>query len=110
LYFRKLSSHRALIAGIALLAVLLRAAIPMGFMPAGHGQMLMICHDGMLTQHSHYEHCPFGTGSAPAPTPSLAVITLVTFIERLRSHCVEPVVAAVKLVYLPQSRGPPALL
>jgi hypothetical protein len=102
-------SYRLVIAGIALLAVLLRASIPVGFMP-GPGGHLMLCHDGMhmpQAPHSHYEHCQFGGGSAPAPAPSISLITAVTVIEQARPVRVEAPVTAIKLVYLPHSRGPP---
>jgi hypothetical protein len=109
LYGSKHSSRR-LIVGIALLAVLLRASIPAGFMPAAGGQ-LMLCHDGMHmpnAPHSHYEHCPFGGGSAPGLAPSLAVAASIQILAQLRAVDLEPRVVSVKLVHLPQSRGPPA--
>jgi hypothetical protein len=108
LYFSR-HSFRRWIAGIALLAVLLRAAIPVGFMPGAGG--LMLCHDGMPmpnAPHSHYEHCSFGGGSAPAPTPTLTATPLIALLEPARIVRFEPRVAAIQLVYLPQSRGPPA--
>jgi hypothetical protein len=107
-YLSKYSSRR-LIVGIALLAVLLRASIPTGFMPGAGGQ-LMLCHDGMHmpnAPHSHYEHCPFGGGPAPGLAPSVAVCVSTEILEQLRSVDLEPRIASIKLVYLPQSRGPP---
>jgi hypothetical protein len=108
---RRKSPSRRLIAGIALLAVVLRAFIPVGFMPGAGGQ-LVLCHDGMHmpnTPHSHYEHCSFGGGPASAPAPSLSATAIVAILEQTRAVRIESRVASIQLVYLPQSRGPPSL-
>lgn len=112
MHFAKHSSSRRLIAGIALLALLLRAAIPVGFMPGAGGQ-LTLCHDGMQmpnTPHAHYEHCQFGGGPASCAGDLHAVIAHVTWVERERIAAFEALLISIRLVHLPQSRGPPALV
>jgi hypothetical protein len=64
---------------------------------------------GTDSPHSHYEHCPFGGGSPPAPAPALTVSTLSAIVEQIRVTRVEQAMDSIKLVYLPHSRGPPAL-
>jgi hypothetical protein len=110
LYFANHSSYRRLIAGIVLLAVLLRASIPVGFMP-GTGGQLTLCHDGMHmpnAPHSHYEHCPYGSGPASCPDDLHAALAHVTWIEQERISAQAPLLFPIRLVYLPQSRGPPS--
>jgi hypothetical protein len=107
----KHSSTRRLIAGVALLALLLRASIPVGFMPGSGGQ-LVPCHDGMHlpnAPHSHYEHCPFGGGPASSPNDLRVLIAHVIRIEKEPVAAIASLPISIRLVYLPQSRGPPAL-
>ena len=63
-----------IVSGILLLALLLRAMIPVGFMPAARAFSLEICRDGFLQTggperhgHSRLEACPFGSAPAAAP-------------------------------------------
>ncbi|HWW19878.1 MAG TPA: hypothetical protein VNZ06_03655, partial [Steroidobacteraceae bacterium] len=91
---------------------LLRASIPVGFMPGAGGQ-LMLCHDGMHVPnapHAHYEHCPFGGGPASCPYELRSVVAHVTLIEQQASARGAPVLISIRLVHLPQPRGPPALV
>jgi hypothetical protein len=71
---------RPVFASFLLLALLLRASIPVGFMPSGEGAFaLKVCPEGLsptLAGHSHhdhagshlqFEHCSFGSAPAAAP-------------------------------------------
>lgn len=118
-----------------LLALALRALIPIGFMPAGDGTLsLMICPggfplvllphektmpDGMgmpmpsPQQHGHGVmddgYCVFTTGFSLAP-PQLLVAVFALLIATLGvvlPHV--PVPAGIRLVHLPQARAPPAI-
>jgi hypothetical protein len=73
-------SNRHLLAGAVLFALLFRAMIPAGFMPAGDGSFsLQVCHSGFLTQdnpndgngrsggHAHVEYCSFGALPGAGP-------------------------------------------
>ena len=119
---------------VVLLALALRALIPVGFMPAGDGTLsLMICpggfpaallpretamRDGMglpLPQPDHRGHgvmedgyCVFTTGFAAAPPPPLvaAFVLLLACLGVVVLRCAAP--AGVRLVHVPQARAPPA--
>jgi hypothetical protein len=119
-------ARRGWLLGLVLPALLLRAFIPAGFMPASGAPLSVeICPEGfpvgLLTHADHHhhhdgdrhdrsEHCAFGTscGSGPLSHPP----------QRLESQCAEwapaplcaePIVV-VRLVQLPQARGPPAFV
>jgi hypothetical protein len=112
-------STRKLVAGIVLAALVLRALIPTGFMPSGESPFsLVICHDGLpahvLLHHEHhhsgrsssFDHCPFG-GLASAPTPHFATTVPVTGDDTYATPLFESTPANIRLVYIPQPRGPP---
>lgn len=122
------SEHR-LLASIVLVALILRALIPSGFMPAGNGSFgLIVCPDGFRAgfqaqalahhdhhhqhqssgQSAHFEHCPFG-GLAAAPPPHCAVFAGIAHFTGDPSPTLELSAASIKLVHLPQPRGPPRL-
>jgi hypothetical protein len=116
-------AQRAWLLGFVLPAMLLRAFIPVGFMPASGAPLsIEICPEGfpagLLThadhrhhhdgqRHGRSEHCAFGTSCGGGPLAQQSL--------RLESDCTEraptpsrtePVVL-VRLVQLPQARGPP---
>ena len=116
-----------------LLALALRALIPIGFMPAGDGTLsLMICpggfpsalmpqrqtmQDGMgmpLPQPHHNGnsirddgYCVFTTGFASAPPPPLVVAFVLPLacLGIVLTRVAAP--AGSRLVHLPQARAPP---
>ena len=126
------ATRQRLIAAV-LLALALRALIPIGFMPAGDGTLsLMICpgglpsellpqertmQDGMgmpLPQPHHPGHgvmedayCVFTTGFASAPPPLLvaAFVLLLACVGVVITRVAAP--AGVHLVHVPQARAPP---
>ena len=117
-----------------LLALALRALIPIGFMPAGDGTLsLMLCPGGfppallpaqkampddmgMPMSQPHHSgqglmddgYCVFTTGFSAAPPPLLvaALVLLLACIRVVRTRVAAPV--GVRLVYVPQARAPPA--
>ena len=114
-------ARRALAGALLLLALLFRAAVPVGFMPSGEGPFaLKICPDGLPNAHAahlhhgeghgHFESCPFGSAPAAGPisddfgiaAPPLAAGELAS--EFLVS------VRAVSLSRAHAARAPPSLL
>jgi hypothetical protein len=119
-----------------LLALALRALIPIGFMPAGDGTLaLMICPAGfplallpeqqtmrddmgmpMPQQPQHHGgqgvmddgFCVFTTGFGAAPPPPLlaTLVLLLACLGVVLTRVVTP--AGVRLVHIPQARAPPA--
>ncbi len=132
--FANLRQHRWL-ASLLVVALALRALIPVGFMPSGNGQLaLQICPEGFpavllhSSGHHHHEghessqapghdhkswmqgHCPFGAAAgAPAACQSLVVNI------DLKSVALPPDTAVVAAVQdfrflVAQPRAPPARL
>ena len=127
------ATRRRLIVAV-LLALALRAFIPIGFMPAGDGTLsLMICPGGFppallpeqktmrddmgmpMPQPHHDEnrvrddgYCVFttGFGSAPPPLLVVALVLLLACVGVVRTRVATP--TGVRLVYVPQARAPPA--
>jgi hypothetical protein len=113
-------STQRLLAGIMLAAFLGRALIPPGFMPAhATPPALAICPEGFPASllghaahhgganHAHTDHCVFGGGgaSAPAPQPAnLSGVWLALQPPVRRPDCAPLVV---RLIHLPEARGPP---
>ena len=126
-------ANRARLVFAVLLALALRALIPVGFMPASDGSLsLMICPAGIpaellqsrgmpmsggMQMPAHQRHgrslmdegyCAFTTGFSSAPPPFLLAVLFVLL------SCVAVIAAAVRapagirLVHLPQARAPPA--
>lgn len=117
-----------------LLALAVRALIPIGFMPAADGTLsLMICPGGfppallpvqqtmqgdmgMPMPQPHHSgqglmddgFCVFttGFGSAPPPLLVVALVLLLACVGIVRTRVAAPV--GVRLVYIPQARAPPA--
>jgi hypothetical protein len=107
---------------LALLAFVLRALIPVGFMPATDGTLsLTICTDGLppallTTQAQHPGHgdpdagdsfCAFTMGFSSAPPPILvaAFALLVICLGVVLTRVLAP--AGIRLFHIPQARAPP---
>jgi hypothetical protein len=114
-------TSRLLIAGIMLFAFAVRALVPQGFMPASHGPLtLEICPEGFPAQllahtghhhgggHSYSDHCVFGTACAGGPPSHVAPLGGVSLPELAPAAPRIAGTREVRLVYLPQARGPPA--
>lgn len=128
-------STRARAVFAVLLAFVLRACIPVGFMPAADGSLsLMICPAGfpaallpassmpmpggmpMPAQPLHGHglmdsgYCAFTTGFSSAPPPLLlaALFLLLSSVTVMAVAVLAP--AGIRLVHLPQPRAPPAPL
>jgi len=111
---------RRLLAGLMLAAFAVRALIPPGFMPAHAAPLaLEICPDGFPAQmlghaahhshgnHAHADHCVFGGAGAGAPAPQLASLAVLWLAPQPPVERREPVTPVVRLIHLPQARGPP---
>ena len=113
--------RRELVTSILLVALVLRALIPAGFMPAsGEGFSLTICRGDLSVPSSphdtgrhpgnapHTEHCAFGNAPAAGPAMEVARIlpTPVTSAEPI-PFLSEPLHLNVALVRVQQPRGPP---
>jgi hypothetical protein len=122
---------------LILLALALRALVPVGFMPATDGTFsLMICTDGfppsllpqtmtpdgkgmpMPQPDQHHGdgdandggYCALTTGFSSAPPP-LLVVAFALLVACLGVVLTQvPVPAGIRLVHIPQARGPPAPL
>jgi hypothetical protein len=109
-----------------LLAMLLfRAYVPVGFMPAsGTPFLLELCpaaapmpmsmpmpaHHHHSDTHTHFENCPFGSASASGPLPYLGAVKALPPVNLESAPTIELLPVGVRLVYLPQPRGPPLLV
>jgi hypothetical protein len=130
------ATRQRLIAAV-LLALALRALIPLGFMPAGDGTLaLMICPAGFpsallpqqktmqddmgvpgmpMRQHQSGHglmddgYCVFTTGFSSAPPPLLlaALVLLFACLGVVRTRVAAP--AGIRLVHVPQARAPPGV-
>src|ERR1700730_6008837 len=112
--------RRELVTSILLVPLVLRALIPVGFMPAsGEGFSLTLCRAAFAAppapqdtgQHPgnplHVEHCAFGNAPAAGPAMEVARVlpTAVTAAEPILLS--EPLRINVGLVRVQQPRGPP---
>jgi hypothetical protein len=104
---------------LILLAVGLRVLIPVGFMPATDGTLsVMVCPDGFPpTPQQHQQghgdadgdvYCTLTAGFSSAPPPLLVVALglLVVCLGLVFTRLPAPV--GIRLVHIPQARGPPA--
>jgi hypothetical protein len=123
-------STRELISSILLIALVFRALVPAGFMPASDRPFsIEICHDGFPTQllphdgshhshdgshhpghSSHFEHCLFGGGSTAGPTPHITTILSVALTRIGSVFVFVPSPVSVRLVHIPQPRAPPSFV
>ena len=108
---------------IALLAALVfRAYIPIGFMPANGTPFLVeLCpaFEGTLpAQHLHHHHsqghadfqnCPFGSAPAQGPVSHLVVFELPGHTPSVVSIPAQPQRMSTRLLRIQQPRGPPSL-
>src|ERR1700731_1358024 len=108
--------RRDLLTSFLLVMLLFRAYVPVGFMPAsGTPFLLELCpaaapmsaHHHHSDTHNHFENCPFGSASASGPAPHLGGVSAVPPLPREPAAPIELLPTGVRLVYLPQSRGPP---
>jgi hypothetical protein len=116
--------RRPRLALLVLPALLLRALIPMGFMPARETPFsVTICPDGFPTQllvhaaHHHHQgrgdagrgdHCLFGSTSGSGPLSESAPGGATLAALQLAGPPPATPAFSVRLVYLPEPRGPPA--
>ena len=114
--YRINGQRRDLLTGFLLVMLLFRAYVPVGFMPAsGTPFLLELCpaaapmsaHHHHSDTHNHFENCPFGSASASGPAPHLGGVSAVPPLPLEPAAPIELLPTGVRLVYLPQSRGPP---
>jgi len=116
--------RRDLLTSFLLAMLLFRAYVPVGFMPAsGTPFLLELCpaaapmpmsmpmpgHHHHSDTHTHFENCPFGSASAAGPAPHLSALSPLLPIDPASVPTIELLPVGVRLVYLPQPRGPPLL-
>ncbi len=111
--------QRTLATGLVLAAMLLRAYVPLGFMPAsGAPLQLEICPMGLPMQmpahHLHHhggqpyvEDCPFGSAPAAGPISHLVVFDPAGQIASPSVPAFSPLRLGVRLERAHQARGPP---
>lgn len=113
---------------VVLLAFVLRALIPIGFMPAADGTLsLKICAEGFPAalldaaarghaaasgagHHPREDHCPFCGASTPAPGPLFMALACATWVVIATVVLAVSSCSLVSLLHLPQARAPPATL
>jgi hypothetical protein len=118
----RLSAMRTqrLLAGLMVAAFAVRALVPPGFMPAHAApRTLEICPDGFPAQllghvahhshgnHAHADHCVFGGAAGTGPVAQPANLDGV-WLAPPPAERRERVTPAVRLIHLPQARGPPS--
>ena len=111
---------------LVLPALWLQLLIPAGFMPASVAPLsLQICPEGFPAgllahagHHHHHgggehgggEHCAFGATGGNGPPPQQAPPLANPYPVLIAAEsCCAPILS-VRLVYLPQARGPPAVV
>jgi hypothetical protein len=111
------------IAGLLLLAFVVRALVPQGFMLASEGQLsIEICPDGFPAQllghaahhhhggaHWHAEHCLFGSASASGPVSHVPSVAPAFIAGLAPAAPLDSAAVTIRLVHLPHVRGPPAI-
>ena len=119
---RVLHSRRDLLGSLLLIALLFRAYVPVGFMPASGTPFLLepcpaaypaqqFAHHGHHdpATHSHFENCPFGSTPAPAPiAQSIGLHAPIPIVSR-SLHSFEPLRWSARLERSHPPRGPPPL-
>ena len=116
--------RRDLLTSLVLGALLFRAYVPVGFMPAsGTPFLLQICPTGLMASmlgaqahhqhspsHSHFENCPFGSAPGAGPISQLIsfsppeIIPSTVIVPAARIPLCEPISRA------HPPRGPPSLV
>ena len=116
------SGRRDIFTSLLLVALLFRAYVPVGFMPAsGTPFLLQLCpatypvpmpahaghhHSGT---HSHFENCPFGSAPAAGPISHIVAFEPPAPIVSQPLVAFEPLRLGVDLPRAHQPRGPPSL-
>ncbi|HWJ37112.1 MAG TPA: hypothetical protein VNR70_17725 [Steroidobacteraceae bacterium] len=107
--------------GILLALLLLRAYVPVGFMPAsGTPFLLELCpaaapmsahpaHHHHADTHGHFENCPFGSVPAAGPLSHVIAFEPPTSIASQPVVALEPSRIGVRPQRAHQPRGPPSL-
>jgi len=115
-----------ILTGILLAMLLLRAYVPVGFMPAGGTPFLLeLCpsaspmlgslavpahHDHHHAgTHGHFENCPFGSAPGAGPASQLVVFQPSGQVTSLESVQFESFHIGARIARAHQPRGPPAL-
>ena len=114
--------RRDLLTSLLLVALLFRAYIPVGFMPAsGAPFQLELCPAFGLSVPAHHLHhhdsrhhadlqdCPFGSAPAQGPVSDLIVLNPPAQIPFLETFLAEPKRLATRPLRSHQPRGPPSL-
>lgn len=116
--------RRGLAGGWILAALLFRAYIPAGFMPAsGMPFMLEICPTGLSAQmpahhahhahhgagHGHFDNCPFGSAPASGPANDLPVFGAAGAVLPQPIQAFVPLRLRSELQRAHQARAPPSL-
>ena len=116
------SRRRDLFTRLLLVALLFRAYVPVGFMPAsGTPFLLELCpatyqspmpahpghhHSGT---HTHFENCPFGSAPAAGPIAHIVAFAPPAPVVSQPLVAFEPLHFSVQLPRAHQPRGPPSL-
>jgi len=119
---RVFHSRRDLLGTLLLLALLFRAYVPVGFMPASGAPFLLepcpaaypaqsFAHHGHhdSATHSHFENCPFGSSPAAAPIAHSIGFDLPAPIASRSLPTFEPLLRSARLDLNHPPRGPPSL-
>jgi hypothetical protein len=117
-----------ILTGILLAMLMLRAYVPVGFMPAsGTPFLLELCpsaapmpsppamaahhgHHHHAETHKHFENCPFGSAPAAGPASQLVVFQPSGQVTSLEGVQFESFHIGARLARAHQPRGPPALV
>jgi hypothetical protein len=107
------------VAGLLLPAILFRALIPVGFMPALDGAGAMSVHfcDGMVQAPAdkpakpghELRKCPYAASSSPAPPLAFIALSPDTFVVRPVQAFLSGRAAVPTIVRVQAPRAPPAL-
>jgi hypothetical protein len=116
-----------ILTGILLVMLLLRAYVPVGFMPAsGTPFLLQLCpsaspvstslgmpahhgHHHDAGTHGHFENCPFGSAPASGPASQLVIIQPPGQVTALEAVEFESLHTGARAARAHQPRGPPTL-
>jgi hypothetical protein len=116
-----------ILTGILLAMLMLRAYVPVGFMPAsGTPFVLELCpsaspvpssfgmpahhgHHQHAGTHGHFENCPFGSAPASGPVSQLVVFQPSGQVTSLEAVEFESFHIGARIARAHQPRGPPAL-
>jgi len=117
---RVFHSRRELFGALLLAALLFRAYVPVGFMPASGKpfllemcpatyQMPSLAHHGHhdSATHAHFENCPFGSAPAAGPIAGIIAFDPPAPIVSASLHSFEPLRLGARLDRDHPPRGPP---